>query len=70
MGTRSAYSTINGVVLLLLCFCGGLTLVMKVIPIEVTLGILLWIGLIIMAQCFQRAPKNHALAVAIELVPS
>ncbi len=52
MGTRSAYSTINGVVLLLLCFCGGLTLVMKVIPIEVTFGHLLWIGLIIMAQCF------------------
>ena len=69
MGTRSAYSTINGVVILLPCRCGGLTLVMKVITIEVTLGILLWIGLIIMAQCFQRAPKNHALAVAIELVP-
>jgi len=52
MGARSAYSTINGVVILLLCCCGGLTLVMKVIPIEVTFGILLWIGLIIMAQCF------------------
>gem|GEM_PF-4146282 len=45
MGTRSAYSTINGVVILLPCRCGGLTLVMKVIAIEVTFGILLWIGL-------------------------
>ena len=39
-------------------------------PIEVTLGILLWIGLIITAQAFQEVPKAHAPAVAIGFIPS
>ena len=39
-------------------------------PIEVTLGILLWIGLIIMAQAFQEVPKAHAPAVAFGFIPA
>ena len=57
-------------VITLLCLFGGLTLVLKVIPIECTLGILLWIAIIITAQAFQEIPKPHALAVALGLIPS
>ena len=64
MGARGGYSILNGAVIALLCFVGGLTLVLRVIPIECTLGILLWIAIIIMAQAFQEIPKAHALAVA------
>jgi AGZA family xanthine/uracil permease-like MFS transporter len=39
-------------------------------PIGVTLGILVWIGLIITAQAFQEVPKAHAIAVAIGFVPA
>lgn len=70
MGARHAYSTINGVAIVLLCVTGGVTAVLQVIPIEATLGILLWIGLVILAQCFQEVPKSHALAVGLGLVPS
>lgn len=70
MGARTGYSIINGVVITLLCLVGGVTLVLKYVPIEVTLGILLWIGLIITAQAFQETPKQHALAVAIGFIPS
>lgn len=69
MGARSGYSAVNGVVITLLCLCGGITYVMQVIPIEATLGILLWIGVIIMAQAFQEVPKEHAAGVALGLVP-
>jgi AGZA family xanthine/uracil permease-like MFS transporter len=70
MGARSGYSIINGTVITLLCFAGGLTLVQSIVPIECTLGILLWIAIIITAQAFQEVPKGHALAVALGLIPS
>lgn len=70
MGARSGYSIINGAAITLLCLFGGVTLVLKFIPLEATLGILLWIGLIITAQAFQETPKPHALAVAIGFIPA
>ncbi|MGE0820984.1 MAG: NCS2 family permease [Candidatus Binatia bacterium] len=70
MGARAGYSVLNGVVITMLCLLGGITLVLKIVPIEATLGILLWIGIIITAQAFQEVPKQHALAVAFGLIPS
>jgi AGZA family xanthine/uracil permease-like MFS transporter len=70
MGARAGYSMLNGVVIAVLCLLGGITLVLKIVPIEATLGILLWIGIIITAQAFQEVPKRHALAVAFGLIPA
>ncbi len=70
MGARAGYSILNGAVITLLCLLGGITLVLRVVPLEATLGILLWIGIIITAQAFQEVPKSHALAVAFGLIPS
>lgn len=70
MGARTGYSIINGLVITMLCWVGGVNLVLKVIPLEATLGILLWIGLIITAQAFQESPRRHALAVGIGFVPA
>jgi AGZA family xanthine/uracil permease-like MFS transporter len=70
MGARWGYSVLNGTVITLLCLTGGLALVQKVVPLESTLGILLWIAIIITAQAFQEIPKQHALAVAVGFIPS
>jgi AGZA family xanthine/uracil permease-like MFS transporter len=70
MGARAGYSVLNGVVITLLCLTGGVTLVLRYVPLEAMIGILLWIGLIITAQAFQETPKRHALAVAIGLIPA
>lgn len=70
MGARSAYSTMNGIVIALLCLVGGVSYILQFVPLEVTLGILLWIGMIITAQAFQAAPSQHAPAVAFGLVPA
>ena len=40
----------------------------QIILIEATLGILLWIGIMITAQAFQAVPYTHALAVAFGLI--
>ena len=69
MGARASYSAINGIVIALFCFAGCLTYVIKFIPIEAVLGIILWIGIIMMSQCFQDTPKRHYLAIAIGLIP-
>jgi AGZA family xanthine/uracil permease-like MFS transporter len=70
MGARSGYSALNGIVISALCLMGGVSLVLKFIPMEATLGILLWVSIIITAQAFQESPKAHALAVAVGLIPS
>ncbi len=70
MGARWGYSLLNGVVITLLCLIGGVTLVLKVVPMEAMIGILLWVGLIITAQAFQEVPKRHSVAVALGLMPA
>jgi AGZA family xanthine/uracil permease-like MFS transporter len=70
MGARTGYSILNGAAITALCLVGGITLVLKVVPLEATLGILLWVGLIITAQAFLETPPRHALAVAGGFIPS
>jgi len=70
IGARSGYSVLNAVAITAICLTGAMPFVLWFMPLEVTLGILLWIGLIITAQAFQEVPKAHALAVAIGFIPS
>ena len=70
MGARSGYSVLNAIAITVICLTGAMPFVLWFMPIEVTLGILLWIGLIITAQAFQEVPKAHAPAVAIGFIPS
>jgi AGZA family xanthine/uracil permease-like MFS transporter len=70
MGARRGYSILNGAAVTVLCLLGALPLVLRIVPIEAALGILLWIGLVMTAQAFQEVPREHALAVALGLIPS
>ncbi|WP_218280242.1 hypothetical protein [Verrucomicrobium spinosum] len=70
MGARWSYSWLNGVVICVIALVGAVGEVLRFVPLEVTLGILLWIGLVITAQAFQASPSHHAVAVAAGLAPS
>ena len=70
VGARAGYSTLNAVVIALLGLTGGVGLITQVVPLEALLGVLLWVGMTVMAQAFQSAPKEHALATAFGLVPA
>lgn len=70
MGARSGYSLANGLVITALCLFGGIGLVMRLVPLEAAIGILLWIGLIITGQAFAEVPRRHAIAVALGLIPA
>ena len=70
MGASWGYSWLNGCVICAIALLGAVGQVLNYVPLEVTLGILLWIGLVITAQAFQSTPPAHALAVAVGLVPA
>ena len=70
MGARVGYSVLNAVAITLICLTGAVPFLLWFMPLEVTFGVLLWIGLIITAQAFQEVPKAHAPAVAIGFIPS
>ena len=70
MGARWGYSWLNGAVICAIALFGVVGEVLRFVPLEVTLGILLWIGLVITAQAFQASPQPHALAVAAGLIPA
>ncbi|MBI2347704.1 MAG: NCS2 family permease [Deltaproteobacteria bacterium] len=70
LGARSGYSALNGIFIALLCLTGTIQTVLRFIPLEAGIGILLYIGIIIVAQSFQETPKEHALAVAVGLFPA
>ncbi|MBI1993196.1 MAG: NCS2 family permease, partial [Deltaproteobacteria bacterium] len=63
-------SALNGIFITLLCLTGTIQTVLRFIPLEAGIGILLYIGIIIVAQSFQETPKEHALAVAVGLFPA
>jgi AGZA family xanthine/uracil permease-like MFS transporter len=70
LGARVGYSVLNAAAVTIICLTGAIPYLTWFMPIEVTLGILLWIGLIITAQAYQEVPKSHALAVAIGFIPT
>ena len=70
LGARAGYSTLNGVVVTVLCLTGGVELINSVIPMESGIAIVLWIGIIITAQAFSAVPREHAPAVAVGLFPA
>lgn len=70
LGARAGYSTLNGVVVAVICLSGGIATTASLIPIEAGIAIVLWIGVVITAQAFQATPIRHAPAVAVGLFPA
>ena len=68
-GARVGYSALSGVTTFALCVTGILPLVLRVIPIEVAAAVIIWFGLVMMGQAFSEVSANHAIAVALGLIP-
>jgi AGZA family xanthine/uracil permease-like MFS transporter len=69
LGARIGYSVLNAIFFTLLGLTGASALIGYLIPIEAGMAIVLWIGIIMVAQSFQATPGHHAPAVAIGLLP-
>jgi len=69
MGARVGYSMLNGAIMGALCISGTIGLLAFVIPIDSGMAIVLWIGIVIVAQSFTAIPPRHTPAVVIGLLP-
>jgi AGZA family xanthine/uracil permease-like MFS transporter len=68
-GARVGYSILNGVVTLLICVTGVISPILHFVPLEVVAIVIVWFGLVMVAQAFQEVPKSHCIAVAFGLLP-
>ena len=69
MGGRIGYSAATGIMVILLCWFGTISLMLALIPGVAILPILLYIGMLIGSQAFQETPQAHAPAIVLALVP-
>ncbi|HEY2572735.1 MAG TPA: regulator, partial [Verrucomicrobiaceae bacterium] len=69
MGGRIGYSAATGILVILLCWFGTISLMLALIPKVAILPILLYIGMLIGSQAFQETPKSHAPAIVLALTP-
>lgn len=69
MGGRIGYSAATGLFMLVMTWFGILSVLLALIPVVAILPILLYIGMLIGAQAFQEAPRSHAPAIVLALVP-
>lgn len=68
-GARVGYSALSGVTTFALCVTGILPLFLRLIPIEVAAAVIIWFGLVMIGQAFSEVSANHAIAVALGLIP-
>ena len=68
-GARVGYSILNGVATLLICITGLISPILHFVPLEVVATVIVWFGLVMVAQAFQEIPKSHCIAVAFGLLP-
>jgi len=69
LGARAGYSVLNGAFVSIICLTGTLAWIAWAVPIDAGMAIVLWIGIMIVAQAFQATPREHAAAVVVGLLP-
>jgi AGZA family xanthine/uracil permease-like MFS transporter len=69
MGGRIGYSAATGIMVILLCWFGTISVMLALVPSVAILPILLYIGMLIGSQAFQETPKSHAPAIVLSLTP-
>jgi len=69
LGARIGYSVLDAVFVAAICMTGTVALIELIVPIEAGMAIVLWIGVVMVAQAFQATPRRHAPAVAMGLLP-
>jgi adenine/guanine/hypoxanthine permease len=69
MGARVGYSWLNGLVLGVLCLTGSVGILTYWVPVDAGMAIVLWIGIVIVAQSFTATPPRHAPAVVVGIMP-
>jgi adenine/guanine/hypoxanthine permease len=69
LGARSGYSILSGAATMAVCLTGAVVPLLRIVPLEVVAMVVVWFGLVMVAQAFTEIPKSHAIAVGFGLIP-
>ena len=69
LGAGRGYSVANGAVFLVAATFGLVGAVSRIIPIQVIAPVLVYVGVVMVANAFIKSPHKHAPAVAIAMIP-
>lgn len=69
IGARSGYSVLNGIAYAILAFTGLTGFLSAIIPVQVVMPVLLFVGVVMGAQAFNETPKRHAVAILLGFLP-
>jgi adenine/guanine/hypoxanthine permease len=68
MGGRTGYSFATGLMVILLCWLGIVSVILALVPVVSIVPILLYIGMLIGSQAFSESPHRHAPAIILAIV--
>lgn len=69
MNAGRGYSILNGGMFLLAALLGAIVFISRIIPLAVIAPILVYVGVMMMANAFTKSPAKHAAAVAVAMLP-
>lgn len=69
IGAHAGYTLMNGIAVAAISFFGLVAVIRALIPLEAVYVILIYVGIIMLAQAFSTSEKRHYPAVAIALIP-
>ena len=69
IGAGAGYSLLSGLTVALVCMTGLVSTVLRFVPIEAVGVIIVWFGLVMVAQAFQDVTPSHCIAVTFGLFP-
>lgn len=69
-GARAGYATLNAIVWTFICMSGTLSIATHYIPIEAGMALVIFVGIVVVAQGFEAADIKYFPAVVLGLVPA
>jgi AGZA family xanthine/uracil permease-like MFS transporter len=70
LGARAGYGVLNGFFITILCLSGSTAIVAWLLPEDVGLPLIIWAGLIIGLQAFEKVPRRYWISIVVGMLPA
>lgn len=69
VGARAGYSTLNAVLVTVMCVTGAFAWMAWAVPADAGIALIVWVGIVITAQAYEVTPRPHMAAVVVGMIP-
>jgi len=70
LGARAGYSVLNGLFITVLCLSGSTAIAAWLVPEDAGLPLIIWAGLIISLQAFEKVPRRYWISIVVGMLPA